>query len=387
MDTLFDHLFHLLGENKLLYHTVLGGLIGVTVMAAGKIMKFFLNTVGRTLIKKTNNDLDDKILEIIIGRIIAISGVSGLYLGIKELQQGLGSSHTGLLTVIEYSHHILYIAAALILTSVVTRLAKTLITHALKNAADKNELINTSITPLVNRVAAFVVFLFAIIVVLDHFGQNITSVVTLLGAGSLALGLAAQDTISNMISGFIIMLDRPFRIGDRIKIPTGEVGDIFEIGLRSTKILDFDNNLIIVPNNELIKTRVVNYGYPAGEIGVTVDVGVAYGTNVEQVKKLLINIAANHPIVLKTPPPDAFLMSLDDWALQFRLVCRVASFRDQFLTAEQLRVKAYEELMRSGIEIPFPQQIVHYKPVHGTDALQITSKRKKISRQNRRSDR
>ncbi|MDD8017548.1 MAG: mechanosensitive ion channel [Bacteroidota bacterium] len=380
LNFIFDELYRLLGENNILYHAVVGAGIGVGVMITGKILKYFLHTFGRKLMAKTENELDDEILEIILARVIAISGVLALYMGIQELSKGLSESNTNIFLVIEYSNKALYIVAALILTSVIARIVKTLVTYTLNNAADRNESVTHSLTPLVNRLVTFVVFSLATVGVLEHFGQNISTLLTLVGAGSLTLGLAAQDTISNMISGFTIMLDRPFRIGDRVKIPSGEVGDIFEIGLRSTKILDFDNNLIIVPNNELVKTRVVNFGYPGGEVRVVIDLGVAYGSNIEQVKKILISIAKNHPLVLKNPPPDALLTSLGDWALQFRLVCRVASFKDQSSTAENLRVKIYEELMKSGIDIPFPQHVVHLKPADINHAFQTSSKRKKIPR-------
>ncbi len=380
MEILFKNLLPFFGGNQIIFHLFVGIVTVITFLIGGKIVKFFLNTVGRKLISKTESDLDDKILEIILERIIALAGVIGLSFGLAELEKGLFPEHTGILKLIEYSHNALYFVAAIIVTSVLSKILKLLITYGLRNVAAKNETDTHSLTPLANRIATFIAFTMAAIVVLDHFGQNISSIITLLGAGSLALGLAAQDTISNMISGFIIMLDRPFRIGDRIKIPSGETGDIYEIGLRSTKILDFDNNLIIVPNNDLIKTKVVNYGYPAGEIRVIVEVGVAYGSDVDQVKHLLVNLARKHPKVLKTPVPEAFLMSLGDSALQFRLVCRVASFQDQFITSENLRVQVYNEFKNHRIEIPFPQQVVHVTSNTSAHALQNSSKRKKVSR-------
>lgn len=380
MENIFKNLQPLFGDNILLYHLVAGIILGIAVLILGKIVKVFLHTVGRKLIAKTDNDLDDKVLEIFLDRIIALSGVLGLFLGIREVQKGVTESHTDIHLIIGYSHNVLYIVTAIIVTSVFSRVIKELITYGLRNAAAKNENVGHSLTPLANRVATFVVFALAAVVVLDHFGQNITSIITLLGAGSLAIGLAAQDTISNMISGFIIMLDRPFRIGDRIKIPSGEIGDIFEIGLRSTKILDFDNNLIIVPNNELIKTKVVNFGYPAGEIRVVVDVSAAYGVDIDRVKSILVSMARQHPGVLQSPFPEAFLMGFGESALNFRLVCRVGSFQEQFGAAEHIRVLIYNEFKKQGIEIPFPHRVVHVTSDQRNNALHTPSKRKKVSR-------
>ncbi len=361
VDFIFDTIKIFFGGNKLLYHTVIALLYGIGILIFGKFFKFFLNTIGKKLIGKTESNLDDKIIEIILERIIAISGITALYIGLKELRLGLTSSNTFFLSFIEYSNHALFLASALVVTSVVIRILKTLSTHALYKFTHAREHVGLSLTPLVHRVVSLLISLFAIMVVLDHFGQNISSVLTILGAGSLALGLAAQDTISNMISGFIIMLDRPFRIGDRIKIPSGEIGEIFEIGLRSTKILDFDNNLIIVPNNELIKTKVVNMGYPAGETRVVVDVSVAYGTDIQLVKNILLEIANNNSEILKSTPPEVFLINLGEWALQLKLYCRVESYKIQFKIAEELRVAIYNALRQNNIEIPFPQHAVHLK--------------------------
>jgi len=146
-----------------------------------------------------------------------------------------------------------------------------------------------------------------------------------------------------------------------------------------TKILDFDNNMLIVPNNELIKTKIINYAYPANEIRVFIDVGVAYGNDIAQVKNILNSTAKKHPLVLKEPVPESFLMSFGESALQFRLSCRVSSFQDQFGVAENLRVQIYEKFKELKIEIPLPQRVVHHT-VENTNALQTSSKRKKIQR-------
>jgi small-conductance mechanosensitive channel len=381
IESLLNVLDHLTGGNRILFHAVLGFLINIAVMACGKVMKWILSFIGRRIISKTETELDDQILEIVNSRIIALSSVIGIYLGMKELRLGLTKQNEMFLGFLDYADTALYLVTVLIVTSVIIRIVRTVITHAIKAVSEKqrNDQFNLTLVPLTNRVVTIVIIAFAAIVVFEHFGQSVTSLVTILGAGSLALGLAAQDTISNMISGFIIMIDRPFRLGDRVKIPTGEVGDVIEIGLRSTKILDFDNNVLIVPNNELIKTKIVNFGYPDTEIRVAVDVQVAYGSDVDRVKKILLTIAETHPNVLKTPAPEAYLMKLGDYGLHFSLFCRVAEFKHQFPTAENIRVQVYQALTASGIEIPYPHQVVHNKYERG-HALHTAQTRKKVSR-------
>ncbi|MDP1677586.1 MAG: mechanosensitive ion channel [Bacteroidota bacterium] len=381
IESLLNTLFTILGGNKLLFHSILGLIITLCVMAGGKILKWFLNSAGKRLISHTQTDIDDKILEIILSRIIALSSIIGVYLGMREIRYGLTLKNDNFLGFLSLADNTLYVVTIIILTSLAIRIVRTLTSHTIQTIAEKNKQkdFQQTLSPLANRVVTIVVIAFAAIVVLEHFNYSVTSLLTILGAGSLALGLAAQDTISNMISGFVIMIDRPFRVGDRIKIPSGEVGDIFEIGMRSTKILDFDNNMLIVPNNELIKTKIVNYAYPADEIRVIVEIGVAYGTDVAQVKQLMVSTAKKHPLVLKEPAPECFLMNFGESSLLFRLVCRVATFQDQPIVAENLRVQIYQKFNEQKVEIPFPQRVVHHT-YENTNALQTSSKRKKIQR-------
>lgn len=381
IESIREYLYSLSGHSLILFHLFVGIIIAVLCLAAGKLLKLFLSTVGRKLISFTKTEIDDKILDILLGRIIALSGIAGIYFAVQEIANGISPENTAAVAVLNYSNHAIYIATILVLTSLAIRTTKMLTVHLLENAPQQYEQVNKTLAPLVNRILSIALVLFALALSLDHFGQNITSILTILGAGSLAIGLAAQETISNMISGFIIMLDRPFRIGDRIKIPTGEIGNIYEIGLRSTKILDFDNNLIIVPNNELIKTRMVNFDYPHGEIRVVVDVAAAYGTDVAKVKALLTQLALQHPAVLKKPVPEVFLTSFGDSALNFQLVCRVRSFQERFGTAESLRVQIYETFLKEKIEIPFPQREIQLR--YSKKKLETSSQRKNLQRTRR----
>ena len=101
----------------------------------------------------------------------------------------------------------------------------------------------------------------ALLVILPLYGVNINALIATLGVSSLAIALAAQDTIANIIAGFLIMVDRPFRIGDKIKIPSGEIVKVLDIGVRRSKFLSEDKAIIIVPNVNLSKSKIVNYTY------------------------------------------------------------------------------------------------------------------------------
>jgi small-conductance mechanosensitive channel len=115
--------------------------------------------------------------------------------------------------------------------------------------------------PLLQKVAQVILWIIVVLVILKIFGRDVNTILAALGVGSLAIALAAQDTIANIIAGFLIMLDRPFRIGDRITLPTGEKVDVLDIGIRRSKFLSEDGAIIIVPNLDLSKSKIVNFTY------------------------------------------------------------------------------------------------------------------------------
>lgn len=115
--------------------------------------------------------------------------------------------------------------------------------------------------PLLRRVTNTIIWVIVLLIILSNFGININAIIAALGVGSLAIALAAQDTIANIIAGFLIMLDRPFRIGDTIKLPSGEKARVLDIGIRRSKFLGEDKSIIIVPNLDLSKSKIVNFTY------------------------------------------------------------------------------------------------------------------------------
>ena len=224
----------------------------------------------------------------------------------------------------------------------------------LSKKSDSN--IVTEFGPLIQRLIKGLVIIIGITVVLEHFNVDIKGLIVSLGVGSLALAFAAQDTLGNMIAGFVIMIDRPFRKGDRIKLEGGELGDVYDIGLRSIKIIDFENTIHIIPNKEIANKRVINYSYPDTKIRVKINVGVAYGSDIDQVKKILIIQFIKHPEILDDPEPTAYFVNMGDSSLDFMVVGRVNAYTNQWRVSEELRIGIYKALVGAGINIPFPHR-------------------------------
>ena len=143
---------------------------------------------------------------------------------------------------------------------------------------------------LLHRFARVLLITTAAITLLSLYNINVNALIAALGIGGLAVSLAAQDTLSNVISGIMIMMDQPFRVGDRIEIPKLNTwGDVVDIGLRSTRIRTSDNRLVIMPNNVISTDQVVNYTYPDPRYRIQIEIAIGYGQDIEKVRQILID--------------------------------------------------------------------------------------------------
>jgi MscS family membrane protein len=154
------------------------------------------------------------------------------------------------------------------------------------------------------------------------------------------------------------MLDRPFRIGDRIQLAGGQIGDVADIGLRSTRIKTPDNMLLVIPNSELCNTMVVNQAFPDFRVRGRINVGVGYGSDVDQVKQLLVAAAREADGVLDEPRPDAYFAAFGESALTMTLFFWVAEYDKLFSVTDQVNSLIIRRFREEGIEIPFPLRTV-----------------------------
>ena len=212
---------------------------------------------------------------------------------------------------------------------------------------------------LLKKAGALVVWAVALMVGLHRFGIDIMSLGAALGVGSLAIGFAARETLGNMISGFTLLIDRPFREGDRVKLATQEVGDVREIGLRSTRIQLLDLSYLIVPNNELVNQRVVNLTYPSLRLRGSFTVSLAYGSDVARAKEMFLALAKAQPEVLTDPAPSVDVLQLADSGLPMEVCFFVVNQRRAGVVAEALRVVAHEKLREGCFEVAYPTRTIH----------------------------
>lgn len=357
-------------KDIVLVDIVIALIIVVGSILLGKIVNTISRLVLKPVFKRTKTKLDDKILELVIKSDNRIFTIIGLYLGSDYFTKRI-KSETGLknlLSVDTYNFlisasdiifNILFVAAVLVSIYIISKLFNLLMEYYL----EKKNLENTRGTlqdfiPLLKKIFLIILIVIGLLIILNKYNVNISGIIVSLGVGSLAIALAAQETLSNMIAGFVILIDRPFREGDRIKLPSGEFGDVYEIGMRSTKILDFDNNLVIIPNSELVKSRIQNITYPDYVSRVFVDVDVAYNSNIDFVKNILIEIAKNHPLTLQEFEPAVFLMGFTTNGVSLRLISRTADYRNVFQIQSDFREEILKKFAEHKIEIPYQQIVI-----------------------------
>jgi small-conductance mechanosensitive channel len=348
--------------DNLMIHALIAVAIIIAAYLLSGVVKRLLTWVGKKFFAKTQTALDDLILEVVRKNVRVLMLILGVKIATREIRKGLYPEHLTIEQMLEYVDAIVFVAAVYIVVRVVFGIVRILVTWYLDELEEGGDSqLKMTLAPLASKILALLIGMVGAIVILDHFGINIGSLLVSLGVGSLAVALAAQDTLANMIAGFVIMVDRPFRVGDRIELPTGQIGDVHRIGLRSTQILNFDANVIIVPNAELVKSRIVNFAFPFNQMRVLVKFGVAYGVRPESVRSLLLEIVRAHPDIVGDPPPQVFFTAMNDSALEFTLVARAADYQKRFTVECALREQAYLAFQQAGIEIPFPQRVVHMK--------------------------
>ncbi len=213
----------------------------------------------------------------------------------------------------------------------------------------------------IGQVLGYVVLVAGILVSLQNAGMDLSTLTVFAGAVGVGLGFGLQNIASNFISGLVILAERPIKIGDRVEVDT-VAGIVRGIRMRSTTVMTNDNIAIIVPNSRFIEQKVVNWNHEDPKVRFRVPVGVAYSSDVEKVRTILLGIARDHPHALAEPPPTVFFSSFGDSAYNFELVVWSAemSTRPRVFTSD-LNFAIEREFRKAGIEIPFPQRDVNIR--------------------------
>ncbi len=216
------------------------------------------------------------------------------------------------------------------------------------------------VTTLSQNLAQLVVLILGILVALRVIGIEVTPILTALGVGGLAVALALQDTLSNLFAGFYISLAQQIRLGDYIKLSTGEEGYVTDISWRSTALRNLPNNMIVVPNAKLAQANVTNYYLPEKRMGASLQVSVSYDSDIEQVERVLLEIAnkalTEVPGMAAEPAPAVtFDPGFGDSSLNFTLGFQIAEFSNQYSVRHELRKRILHRFREERITCRSPR--------------------------------
>lgn len=203
------------------------------------------------------------------------------------------------------------------------------------------------------------------LMVLETLGIPITPILASLGVGSLAVALALQPVLANLFSGFYLLMDKPLKAGDFIRLESGEEGYVDSIGWRTTRIRMLPNTLVVVPNSRLTESRLLNYDLPDKECAVLVEVGVDYDSDLKRVEAVTVEEArkAQKGVEGAVPGFEPFIRyhTFADSSINFTVILRSKTFVDNYLLKHEFIKALHERYRKEGITIPFPQRTLEWR--------------------------
>jgi small-conductance mechanosensitive channel len=317
------------------------------------LVVFILDRLNRRYFRRTTTTLDDIAFGVVRTPLRIVIVVAGIQLAIRQadflsrkLQNGLDDFFFVIYLVVIY----------LALMRLITGIAQWYVDEiASKTETDLDDKFLSFFRALANTILTVIV----IIVFLGRFGIEPSALVTTLGIGTLAVALAAQETLSDIISGFIIMIDQPFAVGDRVEILDIDTwGDVIEVGLRSTRVLTRDNRLVAIPNSVIGKGLVVNYSDPSTVYRVQTHIGIPYGSDIEQARRVMIEAIQAEGWVMKERPIEALMLEFGSESLVFRVRCWIENYIEKRRVIDKMNTALYEALGQTGINVE-PVTLIH----------------------------
>ncbi|MBW1731285.1 MAG: mechanosensitive ion channel [Deltaproteobacteria bacterium] len=356
MSEYFNQIYHRVVSNPQVYLVPVVRVVGVFVVAS--IAWWVLNMVVATMKKRLGQRPFFQRNDYIFPLTRRAGHYSILILAGAKLVEFL---HVSMLEKVFYALLVLLLASFVksVFNHVVPVLERAIATRTETKMDDV-------ILDLFRSLSGVIIYGTAIILALDLLGLNIMPLVAGAGVAGLAIGFAAKDTLSNLIAGVLLIIDRPFEVGDRIEVwsaPANSAtwGDVIDIGLRATKIRATDNIVIVIPNNEIMRRDIINYTTITKEIRVRIPVGIAYEADVKRAKEAIVGIALELEWVMKDPPPKVVVKSFGDSSVNLEARVWISDPRRRIDTISHVTDRIKEVFQEQGIEIPYPKRDIFIK--------------------------
>ncbi len=319
-----------------------------------RVAASILERILLKLVKKTKTELDDIIIQKSSKPITIILFFISLAIAVNEL--------TITENLLKNINAFIYSGIAIFVGYLIYVLIDIVVFDAWKKIAEKAKIgVGESLASLIHGVLKIILFVLVFLYLLDLWGVEITPLLAGLGIAGLAIALALQPILSNIFSGISMIMDKSVRVGDLVYLDPETKGKIKKIGLRSTKIRTFDNELIIVPNSKLAESKIQNIALPEPKTRVVIPFSVAYGSDVDKVKEIVMKEIKTIKNFCKEPEPVVRFREMGESSLNFKAYFYVESFEDRFAAIDEANTKIYNALNKNKISIPFPQMDVHMK--------------------------
>ncbi len=349
IDTLFTWIMQLPGGHHLQNKYVAAGVVFILFIILAKLVLFLFAKYTQHIAQRTKTKFDDIVLENTRKPFYYVVIVYGLKLALLELEINGGVS--------KFVNSILAILFIYLLSKILDAAIEAWGETFSKRTKSH---LDDVLFPLLHKAARVLFVLIAFMWVLDIWKINITPYLAGVGISGLVLGLALQDSLKNVFGGISMILDKNFNINDPVRLETGELGRIKEIGLRSTKILTYDNEIIFVPNGQLANMRIHNYMKPNNKVRKIVDFSVEYGTDPEKVKKVVLAALQKIDKIHSEPYLDVLLIQMGDSGLHFKARFWV-EWDNAYGTWVEATQAIYSALGKASIGIPFPTRTIYMK--------------------------
>jgi small-conductance mechanosensitive channel len=340
------HLMNILSE----YPWISAVSVFVVAILAGWVVEWAALNRLKAFFAKTETVLDDLILKALRGHVLLWIVLGGLVLAAQ------------LAPLTPSNHKLLYRVTLTFFFVSLTFLAARLMADLIGHFAAKTSA-SSAMTSLTGQLARLGVLGIGGLLILSNLGISITPILTALGVGSLAVALALQDTLSNLFAGIQIVSTHQVGVGDFVRLDTGQEGQVVDVGWRTTRIQELPGNIIIVPNAKLSQAILVNTALPDPSMAVVVQMGVAYGSDLKKVERVVIETARH---IQETVPgavpgfePVIRYQTFGDSSINFNVVMRGGQFTDKFLITHEFIKAVHERFNTENIEIPFPQRVMH----------------------------
>jgi small-conductance mechanosensitive channel len=335
-------------DSRLINALLIFGLFAILAKVADLLITKLLKRLARL----TGSEVDDRVIDVIHRPIFFTVLIAGALQAVTYL----GPPAKGIF----YTEGILYTVLTFIWVVAAIRASDLLIENALRKVADITGL-GKDLIPLIENVWNVVVVAAGVMIVLSIWKVNITPLLASAGIVGVAVALAAKDTLANFFGSISIFVDRPYKIGDYIVLEGKERGEVTDIGIRSTRIKTRDDVLISIPNSIIANTTIINESAPIPNYRVRIPIGVAYGSDIDQVEKILLDIATANDNVISDTPPRVRFREFGDSSLRFELLCWIKEPALRGRTLHELNSAIYKAFNASGVTIPFPQRDVHIR--------------------------